>query len=109
MKNEMREVIAADLTTRGIEPPLSTAEAAAALNRAVKTLHKWACEESGPIRPVRIGRRLAWSAADVRALLGGHPPPLREAAPLAPPEKLAPPKRSTGRRVRREVAALGES
>lgn len=55
---------------RGIEPPLSTNEAAILLNRKPQTLRKWACYEDGPIRPVRINGRLAWLAKDIRALLG---------------------------------------
>jgi hypothetical protein len=59
------------LAARGIEPTLTTEEAAAALNRAAQTLRKWACLENGPIRPVRIHRRLAWKVADIQALLNG--------------------------------------
>jgi hypothetical protein len=50
---------------------LPTTEAAAAINRAPQTLRKWACLESGPIRPVRIHGRLAWRVADLQALLQG--------------------------------------
>lgn len=49
---------------------LTTAEAARHLGRAPQTLRLWACQESGPIRPVRIHGRLAWSVSDIRALLG---------------------------------------
>lgn len=61
----------ATLAARGIEPTLTTEEAAAALNRAAQTLRKWACLENGPIRPVRIHRRLAWKVSDIQALLNG--------------------------------------
>lgn len=50
---------------------LPTNEAATAINRAPQTLRKWACLESGPIRPVRINGRLAWRVADLAALLSG--------------------------------------
>ncbi|MCP3713872.1 helix-turn-helix domain-containing protein [Paraburkholderia sp. CNPSo 3281] len=69
--HEARAAIAADLAARGIERGLTTSEAAVALGLQPQTLRKWASQESGPIRPVRVGRRLAWSAADVRALLAG--------------------------------------
>jgi hypothetical protein len=58
------------LAARGIEPSLTTDEAAAALNLKPATLRKWACLECGPIRPVRVGRRLVWFVADIRHLLG---------------------------------------
>lgn len=51
---------------------LPTNEAAAAINRAPQTLRKWACLETGPIRPVRINGRLAWRVADLQALLNGE-------------------------------------
>jgi hypothetical protein len=50
---------------------LPTNEAAVAINRAPQTLRKWACLESGPIRPVRINGRLAWKVSDLQALLQG--------------------------------------
>ncbi|MFL9890207.1 DNA-binding protein [Paraburkholderia sp. RL17-381-BIF-C] len=50
---------------------LLTAEAAPAISRAPQTLRKWACLESGPIRPVRINGRLAWKVADLARLLNG--------------------------------------
>lgn len=50
---------------------LSTEAAAAAINRAPQTLRKWACLETGPIRPIRIHGRLAWRLADLQALLAG--------------------------------------
>lgn len=45
---------------------------AAALNRKPQTLRKWACHENGPIRPVRINRRLGWRVLDIQALLSGE-------------------------------------
>jgi hypothetical protein len=50
---------------------LPTNEAAPAINRAPQTLRKWACLESGPIRPIRINGRLAWRVSDLRVLLQG--------------------------------------
>lgn len=53
----------------GIPATLTTAEAATALNRKTKTLHKWAFTQTGPIQPVRINGRLAWPADQITALL----------------------------------------
>jgi hypothetical protein len=50
---------------------VTTAVAAKALNRAPQTLRKWACLENGPIRPIRINGRLAWSVDEINALLSG--------------------------------------
>lgn len=49
---------------------LTTTEAAGHLGRRPQTLRKWACEETGPIRPLRINGRLAWPVADLRRVLG---------------------------------------
>ena len=49
---------------------LTTAEAAAHLNRQPQTLRAWACHEDGPIRPIRVNRRLAWPVADLKRILG---------------------------------------
>lgn len=51
-------------------PNLTTAEAAYYLNRRPQTLRVWACLESGPLRPTRIGGLLAWNTASVKALTG---------------------------------------
>jgi hypothetical protein len=59
------------LAREGLPEVLPTSEAAAAINRAPQTLRKWACLETGPIRPVRINGRLAWRVADLKALLNG--------------------------------------
>jgi len=56
-----------ELVTR---PRLTTEEAAYYLNRKPQTLRAWACLESGPIRPIRIGGRLAWETSAIKALLG---------------------------------------
>ena len=50
---------------------LTTAEAAVALNRKPQTLRMWACQENGPVRPVRVHGRLAWPANQIVALLNG--------------------------------------
>lgn len=48
---------------------LTTVDAARELNRRPQTLRKWACEGTGPIRPVRIFGRLHWKTADIERLL----------------------------------------
>ena len=40
------------------------------LNRKAQTLRVWACDESGPLRPIRINGRLAWPVAELRRVLG---------------------------------------
>lgn len=50
---------------------IDTNEAAFHLGRKPQTLRKWACQEDGPIRPIRINGRLAWSVALIRNLLDG--------------------------------------
>jgi hypothetical protein len=52
-------------------PTVDTAAGAYYLNRQDQTLRKWACMENGPIRPVRINGRLAWSVSDIKRLLNG--------------------------------------
>ena len=52
-------------------PTLTTQEAAYYLSRRPQTLRGWACHENGPLRPLRIHGRLAWSVTEIRALLGG--------------------------------------
>ena len=49
---------------------ITTAEAAAHLNRAQQTLRIWACREYGPIRPLRINGRLAWPVSEIKRVLG---------------------------------------
>ncbi|MEO4029023.1 helix-turn-helix domain-containing protein [Chromobacterium vaccinii] len=48
----------------------STREAATILGRKPQTLRKWACSQTGPLRPVRIGGRLGWPVEEVAALAG---------------------------------------
>lgn len=50
---------------------LTTNEAARAINRAPQTLRKWASQENGPIRPIRINGRLAWKVSDLAQILTG--------------------------------------
>lgn len=54
------------------KPNLTTAELAYYLNRREQTLRGWACNEDGPLRPLRINGRLAWPVADLRKVLGGQ-------------------------------------
>lgn len=51
-------------------PAVDTATAAYHLNRRPQTLRAWACKENGPLRPVRVHGRLAWSVSDIVRLLG---------------------------------------
>lgn len=53
---------------------VDTACAAFHLNRRPQTMRVWASYEKGPIRPVRINGRLAWSVAAIEALLQGNAP-----------------------------------
>lgn len=52
---------------------VTTAAAAAMLNRKPATLRAWAHMQVGPITPIRIFGRLAWKLDDIRALLHGPP------------------------------------
>jgi hypothetical protein len=70
----MSTLLTSLLTDVGLPSVLPTNEAAAAINRAPQTLRKWACFENGPIRPIRINRRLAWLVSDLQALLHGNLP-----------------------------------
>lgn len=49
---------------------VNTEEAAAHLLRRPQTLRGWAMRENGPIRPIRVGVRLMWPVAAIRAVLG---------------------------------------
>lgn len=51
-------------------PAVDTAAAAYYLNRKEQTLRGWACLENGPLRPVRVHGRLAWSVAEIKRVLG---------------------------------------
>lgn len=48
---------------------IPTNDAAYHLNRASQTLRAWACLENGPIKPLRVNGRLAWSVNEIRNLL----------------------------------------
>lgn len=57
-----------------INPELASVDTNAAaqiLSRQPQTLRKWACLETGPIRPIRINGRLAWRVADLEKVLRG--------------------------------------
>ena len=49
-----------------------TDQAAYYLNRRPQTLRSWASLENGPIIPIRINGRLAWSVFQMRAILAGE-------------------------------------
>lgn len=50
---------------------VATDAAAYYLMRRPQTMRAYACLENGPIRPIRINGRLAWSVADIKQLLTG--------------------------------------
>ena len=52
------------------KPTVDTAHAAYLLTRRPQTLRAWACLENGPLRPVRINGRLAWSVSELKRVLG---------------------------------------
>ncbi len=49
---------------------LPTPEAAWHLSRAAQTLRLWACQDTGPIRPIRLHGRLLWPVSELRRVLG---------------------------------------
>jgi hypothetical protein len=51
-------------------PTVDTETAAYWLSRRPQTMRIWACRENGPLRPIRINGRLAWSVASIRNLVG---------------------------------------
>lgn len=51
-------------------PTVPTPQAAHYLNRRPQTLRGWACNEDGPLRPIRVSGRLAWNVAQIKSLLG---------------------------------------
>lgn len=63
------QFIPLDLETRQTVP---TIIAAYHLNRRPQTLLIWACKKNGPIRPIKINGRLAWSVTEIRTLLKGE-------------------------------------
>ncbi len=66
MHNTQQNFSSLDEEKRSHLPTNSTAYH---LGRSAQTLRSWACLENGPIRPVRINGRLAWSVADIKKLL----------------------------------------
>lgn len=66
MTNKDTNFAPLDAETRSAVP---TNQAAFHLNRRDQTLRGWACHEDGPIKPVRINGRLAWSVAEIKRLL----------------------------------------
>ena len=52
------------------KPNLTTKELCHYANIAEQTAWVWACKETGPVRPIRIGRRLQWATKAVKQLCG---------------------------------------
>ena len=52
------------------KPLLTTGELCHYANIRPQTAWVWACKESGPVRPIRIGRRLGWPTKAVKQLCG---------------------------------------
>jgi hypothetical protein len=50
---------------------VDTACAAYHLGRKPQTMRVWASLENGPLRPIRVNRRLAWPVEGIRRLLRG--------------------------------------
>ena len=55
---------------RVTKPLLTTGELCHYANIRPQTAWVWACKESGPLRPIRIGRRLGWPTTAVKKLCG---------------------------------------
>ena len=51
-------------------PHVNTEQAAHYMMRKPQTMRAWACFENGPLRPVRINGRLAWSVSELKRVLG---------------------------------------
>ena len=51
---------------------MTTAEAAQALRHSPATVKEWGTRGTGPLKPVKIGRRVFWRRSDVQHLLGGE-------------------------------------
>lgn len=58
----------------GVAETVTTNEAAALLGLRPQSLFRWSCNGTGPIKPVRVGGRLRWRLADIRAVLNGTAP-----------------------------------
>jgi DNA-binding transcriptional MerR regulator len=50
---------------------ISTKEAAKAFNAHPATLQYWARTGTGPMKPIKIGRRLRWPIDDIKRILEG--------------------------------------
>ena len=50
-------------------PTVPTNQAGYYLDRRPQTLRGWACQEDGPLRPIRINGRLAWPVSELRRVL----------------------------------------
>ena len=48
---------------------LTTSEAADKLRRKARTLHRWACYDTGPVKPIKVNGRLLWSLDQISRLL----------------------------------------
>lgn len=70
MAHRATNITPLDRETRTAIP---TIEAAPQLGRAPQTLRVWAMNDSGPLRPLRVNRRLLWPVADLRRLLAVQP------------------------------------
>ncbi len=53
-----------------VRPTVPTEWAAHYLNFQSQTLRLWASRGTGPIRPIRINRRLAWPVSELKRVLG---------------------------------------
>jgi hypothetical protein len=51
-------------------PHVNTEQAGYYFLRRPQTMRAWACNENGPVRPVRINGRLAWPVDAIRRALG---------------------------------------
>lgn len=68
---------------------VNTFVAAKLLHLHPDTIRRWACIDSGPIRPIKIGRELLWRVSDIGKVLSG--------------ELKVPPRRRRGRARKEEV------
>ncbi|MBC7621729.1 MAG: hypothetical protein H7293_22580 [Candidatus Saccharibacteria bacterium] len=64
---ELQQFIPIELESR---PTVLTDACSFYLRIAQQTLRIYACKESGPLRPIRVGSRLHWKTEDIRKLLG---------------------------------------
>jgi hypothetical protein len=53
-----------------VVPLVGTEHAAFYLGLRPNTLRIWACYQTGPLQPLKIGRALRWRVADIRRLVG---------------------------------------